>query len=367
MHALKLYFTALFVLFAAWTASAQTTVWDAALDRYENICSQCIDLRLRSLAGEQVSATSITDLLGQLASLRNSLQKAAGQMTPAQRVRFERIRVRYSMVFSLSSSTKRTSILPLLEPVAGLPSLRPERPAALLSQGSLSGRSARPGSPGSLPLQGSVGGKASRTGISGRTQPEDRFRYGLIAYASIAPARPGLMARIDMGRYGIFLKGTFRPSHKADYTCFSDGTKPGGFIWTSGKEASSAASITAGATWAPVPTLRIYTGAGYGMKKFFWEDASGPGVRPEHIRRMRRCRSPFRPRTPHPHGRRLHHFLQGRQFRGRHRVRILTHAFCGQDGISWPGPYPRITLSDTLPYKVPPLFFHLAHLRPMFD
>ena len=275
MHALKLYFTALFVLFAAWTASAQTMVWDAALDRYENICSQCIDLRLRSLAGEQVSATSITELLGQLASLRNSLQKATGQMTPAQRVRFERIRVRYSMVFSLSSSTKRTSILPLLEPVAGLPSLRPERPAALLSQGSLSGRSARPGSPGSLPLQGSVGGKASRAGISGRTQPEDRFRYGLIAYASIAPARPGLMARIDMGRYGIFLKGTFRPSHKADYTCFSDGTKPGGFIWTSGKEASSAASITAGATWAPVPTLRIYTGAGYGMKKFFWEDASG--------------------------------------------------------------------------------------------
>lgn len=79
------YLSAFLLTLSAWSVSAQSSGWDASLDRYESICNQCIDLRQRSLAGESVSSASITDLLGQLASLRRALQASAGQMTPSQR------------------------------------------------------------------------------------------------------------------------------------------------------------------------------------------------------------------------------------------------------------------------------------------
>ena len=245
-----------------------------ALDRYERICNQCIDLRQRSLAGESVSASSITDLLGQLASLRNSLQEAAGRMTPSQRARFESIRLRYAEAFSGSDPVVPSARLSLQPPLASpsrLPSLSPSSLTipgpSLLTSGIMVPNP----DPGHM-----------------TDQPRNPIRFGVVAFASLPALRPGLMTRLDFGRAGLFLKGSFLPVSDPSYTCNSDGTTPTGFIWTTGEERVGVCSFSAGGTISMftsslnynfssgnIFSLRLYAGAGYGSRSVLWEDVDG--------------------------------------------------------------------------------------------
>lgn len=87
------------------TMPAQTD-WDKVLDRYEALCDQCIDLKLRAESGEKVSGAEFSRLIGNLNNLRKLLREDSGSMSPAQRTRFGRIRDRYSNVFGNGSRTK---------------------------------------------------------------------------------------------------------------------------------------------------------------------------------------------------------------------------------------------------------------------
>lgn len=87
------------------TMPAQTD-WDKVLDRYEALCDQCIDLKLRAESGEKVSGAEFSRLVGNLNNLRKLLREDSGSMSPAQRSRFSRIRDRYSNVFGKGSRTK---------------------------------------------------------------------------------------------------------------------------------------------------------------------------------------------------------------------------------------------------------------------
>lgn len=87
------------------TMPAQTD-WDKVLDRYEALCDQCIDLKLRAESGEKVSGAEFSRLIGNLNNLRKLLREDSGSMSPAQRARFGRIRDRYSNVFGNGSRTK---------------------------------------------------------------------------------------------------------------------------------------------------------------------------------------------------------------------------------------------------------------------
>ena len=82
------------------------TDWDKVLDRYEALCNQCIDLKLRAESGEKVSGAEFSRLIGNLNNLRKLLREDSGSMSPAQRSRFSRIRDRYSNVFGKGSRTK---------------------------------------------------------------------------------------------------------------------------------------------------------------------------------------------------------------------------------------------------------------------
>ena len=275
---------------SALSASAQSSGWDASLDRYESICNQCIDLRQRSLAGEAVSSASITDLLGQLASLRRALQASAGPMTPSQRARFESIRLRYSEAFSSPSPARSSSFRPAIPSLSDLPSMSPSGPASIGRTISLSPR-----------------GFPAPSGIllSDNDSPRSAdVRFGIIAFAAMPVARPGIMARLDLGRAGLYAKGSLRPSEASSFDCLSDGTTATGFIWTSGRESSGAMSVSAGLSYALLTShgsgtvsdhgpasafpassgpgtlsLRLYAGAGYGGRTVLWEDASGRWAR----------------------------------------------------------------------------------------
>jgi len=273
------------------SASAQTSGWDTALDRYESICKQCIDLRQRSVAGEPVSAASLTELLGQLASLRSSLQESAGRMTASQRARFESIRLRYVEAFSTPASSASRALSPLqppLESPSGMPSLMSVPPAvSVLPYGS-----------GSFLLRPDAGyaSEYSSGYPAEQNKGEHReMRFGAVGFASLSPLRPGVMARLDFGRAGIFLKGSFRSARDHSYDCKSDGTTASGFIWTTGNELAGATSFSAGGSLllfskdvrsgSGIPydvasrpgflSLRLYAGGGYGSRNVLWEDVSG--------------------------------------------------------------------------------------------
>ena len=105
-------FTIISIIFLYITQSAggfpmpAQTDWDKVLDRYEALCNQCIDLKLRAESGEKVSGAEFSRLIGNLNNLRNLLREDSGSMSPAQRSRFSRIRDRYSNVFGKGSRTK---------------------------------------------------------------------------------------------------------------------------------------------------------------------------------------------------------------------------------------------------------------------
>lgn len=268
MRSWSTYLLALVLLFSSWTVSAQVTGWDAALDRYERICAQCIELRQRSIAGEAVSAVSVTELLGELASLRNTLQEAAGRMTASQRARFESIRLRYAEAFPTSAALATSAILPSLRPPlpssSDLPSLSLSHPVEYSD--------ALP-----MALTAKYGSDVRQVPASYEKSRSIVLRFGAVAFASMPPLRPGVMARLDLGRAGIYLKGSWLPVSDYAYSCKSDGTTDTGFIWTTGNERIDAYSFSVGGSYAlPVAfPMRLYAGAGYGTRSVLWEDASG--------------------------------------------------------------------------------------------
>ena len=225
---------------------AQDRRWDAALDQYQQICDECIDLRVRSAAGERIQAASVTQLLSKLTSLRGTLQDAKGQMTPAQRLRFESIRMRYEEVFG----AQRHEVLPQVDPSAWLPLLAEVPQSQIVPY--------PPEFFGSMPYRSPAA-----------------TSFGIILYAGVPDMYYGAMAMLNGKPFGSFVKGSVSiPYTKGEYDCFSDGTTPTGYIWTSGAECLSRWSITAGATYTPWRFMTIYAGGGYGSRQLLWQDVS---------------------------------------------------------------------------------------------
>lgn len=242
----------LFSLVFLWVESplsAQRMRWDAALDQYERICDECIDLRDRLAAGESVSTNALAELLSRLKDLRFSLQQAQGDMSPAQRERFNRIRDRYLA----PTDPRRTPLTPL----ATLP-FHPVAPAVAPVQTLLR----RPPEPVRA------------------TQPSSpRFNFGCTAFVSLPEAFPGLMVLVRRKEIGGYLKGTASFSPQADYDARSDGTVGSALLWTTGREKYTQFSLSGGLIYAPGPRISFYAGAGYGKQDIRWEDASGKWAR----------------------------------------------------------------------------------------
>lgn len=233
------YFLAFFLCISLYAQS-----WDAALDLYEQICNESIGLRSRIAAGEKVSSSAVTSLLGQLSSLRKTLGEAEGKMTPSQVARYNMIRGRYEDAFG--ERLKRMEAIPHPEPiVVTLPRVQETI----------------------LPIP-----KHTFTPFR---EPVP-LRYGVLVYTSIPDLSLGAMATLSKGRWGGFLKeASSVGAPRATYDCFSDGTTPTGYIWTSGRERINRFSITSGATYSAWPFLSVYAGAGYGVRTLLWEDSAG--------------------------------------------------------------------------------------------
>lgn len=263
-------FVMLALMMCSLAARSQSS-WDAALDRYEQFTEQCIDLRQRSLAGEPIEVAEINALLSQLSSLRTTLQDAAGQMTASQRSRFDQIKQRYAEAFGLDSKTDKATdqTMEIVEPADSVQ----EEP--------------QDSSPELYEVIEEVAPVQEETVVAVPSRPA--FHAGVIAYCAAPTVRPGLMLRFDIGRSGLYLKGSLWPVPQAAYFCKSDGTAGNGFIWTTGQEKAGAWSLSGGATLRIVKPLRLYAGGGYGSDTVLWEDASGKWAKVSDISHSGLC------------------------------------------------------------------------------
>ena len=262
--------------------SAQGNRWDSALDQYERICDECIVLRERAAAGGSVSSTAITSLLSRLADLRQSLQRAEGEMTLAQKERFSRIRDRY--LPRKEARREPLAALPIVDrdfPVLAsgpVSSFSPDRPFGSPDRSSISpGLSSGLHAPSYAPERSSIsppGPEHPRNQIF-----RNDFSFGVTAFASLPEAFPGLMFLAQWKTLGGYLKGTCSFSPGADYEAHSDGTSDSGLIWTTGEEYYRQFSISGGLVFSVNKTIGLYAGAGYGKQDIQWEDAAGKRAR----------------------------------------------------------------------------------------
>ena len=247
---MKRLFALILLASACFCLQAQDRLWDAALDQYQQICDECISIRSRAAAGEGVQLSSMTQILSRLSSLRKTLKEAEGQMTPAQRLRFESIRMRYEEVFG----GHRNSIqLPPLPPLVGLAEFQkiiaPEPGRCIASFDG-------------APEQG----------------PSVSPQIGALLLVGVPDLYYGALLRLSFGSkpLGAFVKASVSiPYTAAAYECRSDGTTADGYIWTSGKERLSRWALSAGVTVSPMKFLSFYAGGGYGSRTVLWEDVTG--------------------------------------------------------------------------------------------
>lgn len=325
-------FTIISIIFLYITQSADgfpmpaQTDWDKVLDRYEALCDQCIDLKLRAESGEKVSGAEFSRLIGNLNNLRKLLREDSGSMSPAQRARFGRIRDRYSNVFGKGS---RTKVRVNADEASGSGSGEVSR--AESRTGKQAGTQAGYGLAGShgentkyagarsdseqSTVSRGVSGIIGERGAAGSTLyiPETLSTSGLTAEAfsfgamniiqrdkgidpnpkreprRVAVGAAGMVAAAPEFLYGGMVSVVFRKndwgayakylsdyqSNSSSYNCTSDGKFSGGKMWLSGNTRTSSYIFSAGARKIIWKGLGAFAGVGYGSHSVYWEDVSG--------------------------------------------------------------------------------------------
>lgn len=295
-------------------ASLEKKDWDKILDKYEALCNECIDLKLRAEAGENVSGKDIKKLLNKLGSLREDIQEGSGSVSESQRKRFERIKARYSEFFgngtSISSQSQKQEEFqaktqePPTAPITNPAKVGHERKI-------LKEKSEVKDSVTFIPIERptiepfhvnlpkfkqmadmyrdeaiSIHEKCS---IISDNEPvkikRKRFSYSVVPAFTVAPDfAAGLMFSMshkakDVGGYVKVLSDFRRDNSR--YECHSDGTYDGGSMWLTGKSSVSKLKLSTGVRKFLLNHYGAYAGAGYGKFVTAWQDISGTWAKVE--------------------------------------------------------------------------------------
>ena len=270
-------------LFCPAFASAQTSGYDRALDKYAYICDRCVEMRDRAKSGQSVSEASLKSLLEELAALRKTLSGASGKMSAAQLARFEEIKARYrsGIMSSAEDQAKRSgkNTAASIQRLAPLPVAGPvEAPGKFGVRHSLHDTSTGSVSGKSVTSIGSVsGGKDARSSVSGRNVASQGLEVSVLADAGIFPIRSfgaAIVATWDgIGAYVNYRSDFSRNQHS--YSCSSDGVTEYGRIWTTGRSRESRAVATAGLAMFTSRRFGFRLGAGLTSYTRCWEDVLG--------------------------------------------------------------------------------------------
>lgn len=218
------------LLLVTFLAAGQERSMDERLDMYEDLCGQCMELKSKVAAGEQVSREEAQSLIDSFLNMNKELKAHEIEMSAAQQRRFVLIGEWFT-----------TGVRP--EAVAGT-------------------------------VEVNEAGADIRPDVTEASKRGDVF---LLASLSAPDMAYGLMAGYQHGRWGGYL--AFRSSFtscKTSYSCASDGSLGNGSqIWPSGNEKRSNLMVSGGVLAGATKWLTVYAGAGYGFRKLAWEDVAG--------------------------------------------------------------------------------------------
>lgn len=241
---------ALVCLFTCLLASAQESL-DSEIERYEQMCEVCLELKARMDRGEQISREEARSTIDFFVTTNKRLKSREAEMTALQRQRFRNVGQWFSTGVR-PQSPFGAEALPVLE--CSLPSRLPVNDVVeiLIPQRDL-------GIPPSLRLW------------------KYRTDFLLLAEMSAPDLSFGLRAGLKGRTFGGYLacRSNFVTA-SPDYTCLSDGTlENGGIFWPGGPEKTTSFTASAGLLAEAAPWLILYTGAGYGSHQLLWQDIDG--------------------------------------------------------------------------------------------
>ena len=277
------------LLFLPVHAAAQNSDWDKVLDRYQDICGQCITLRDRIVAGEPVSDRAVTSLLQELGQLRSTLQNASGSMTDEQRMRLAAIRDSYSGTSIVQGPINQEQTLPTKSQTSK-PNSEPSTDTNPIRVPDLSGLAiAHPTKsepqvmvPSRIEAHDQLLNNQSLVQQPISTERKSNqldIEAYIIAGYNRSPVFGGMITvgrkSFKSGYISVLTNGSLK---SADYSCLSNGNiQGGGVFWGDGSVADNALFITGGlSVWnSRTGNISAYLGAGYGINERLWRDISG--------------------------------------------------------------------------------------------
>lgn len=280
--------------------------WDIVLQKYEQLCEACRTHR------SQKEISSLTKDFNEL------LKHPVGRMDDAQKRRFAAIQNRYRGIITvdggerpaagggrvvadtvrhvehlqivdtafvkeilghveiLQTSMSKDTVVHIIQYQMQEPQKVPETDVAVEEP-----------SPVLIPERNIPETKAPERVIPERKTPERKTKrvvspldYLVLLQAAVTPdISYGMMLGV-MDSWGGYVK--FRSSFSpvsSSYSCLSDGSTHGGYVWTNGSESFSRMTATIGALVNIIPALSAYAGAGYGKADLYWQDTDSNWVR----------------------------------------------------------------------------------------
>lgn len=259
------------------------TDWNQALDRYEQICDQCISLRNDIQNGIQVPTSKVSSLFQELARLRAVLQNASGSMTNEQKRRFSGIRDRYQLQLDGSANQTESVSKPVSKPSVTLK--QPHRPLSLDFKAAVPDFAAQimPLTiPDSLFFSDNVIrnypsgiSETSGLGVSEVNGASDFWRVHVIGLIDLGNVTQyGMTLAVGMKKYGLLIGAVSNfKTVSSQYECYKDGSiNGGGYFWGDGSVAETRFRLLAGIYWSPIDKLMLYANSGFTSVSRYWHD-----------------------------------------------------------------------------------------------
>lgn len=278
------------------------TDWTQALDRYEQICNQCISLRDDIQNGVQVPATKVSSLLQEIARLRAVLQNASGSMTNGQKRRFSEIRDRYQTQLdgpvnqkdAISKPASKPSVIlqhppkfvPLDMEIAELDFSALVEPLTIPDSLSfpyyVTNDFARKLNDPVVLSASELQGTTKLKGKSNQHGTSDLWRIhvmGMIDFGKVT--QYGMILAVGMKKYGLLIGGVSNfHTVQPQYDCYKDGSiNGGGYFWGDGSVADTRCRLIAGLYWSPIDKLLIYANSGFSSVNHYWHDTQDQWAR----------------------------------------------------------------------------------------
>ena len=292
MNSIRKLFVFVIFLCQGISLAGQQSNWDVALDRYELICERCLELKRNQDSGMILEKESITSLRTQLTMLRNNLLEVQGQMSNAQKARFDMIRQRFESRFSAKPNLQKKTTSKVIAPLQEKKKQKVDFnvPSDSISQIIRTGIDTL-----SIIHANAIGTKVILSSPPTRLiipapyhkymPPKHEIRYLIGLQGTIYPLKSfGMMlgvltetkGTISLGGYAKCLSDFKFKEITPSYFCKSDGTTPDGKkVWTYGETASRRFSAAAGVLMSVGRYCGFNLGVGYGSSRHYIKDISG--------------------------------------------------------------------------------------------